>query len=55
MLQGFKKKQNYVRPKEGLFMIESLELRHELLIILKYRPILIYFHILPQEYSITIE
>lgn len=36
-------------------MTESLEVGHELLIILEYRPILTYVHVLPQEYSITIE
>lgn len=36
-------------------MTESLEVGHELLIILNYSPISIYFHVLPQEYSITIE
>lgn len=55
MLQEFLKKQNYIRPKEGLFMTESLEVGHELLIILNYSPISIYFHVLPQEYSITLE
>lgn len=36
-------------------MTESLEVRHELLIILKYSPILIYLHVLLQKYTITIE
>lgn len=34
-------------------MTESLEVGHEFFIILKYSPILIYNHVLPQEYSIT--
>lgn len=44
-----------MRPKEGLFMTESLEVGHGLLIILKYTPILIYIHALPQECPIAIE
>lgn len=36
-------------------MTESLEVGHELLIILKHSPILIYTHALPQECSIAIE
>lgn len=44
-----------MRTKEGLFMTESLEVGHELLIILKHSPILIYTQALPQECSIAIE
>lgn len=36
-------------------MTEPLEVGHELHIILKYSPILIYLHVLLQEYTITIE